>query len=311
VTALLVSEVRRALARRLVRVLALLALAGVVAITVGNFVNSTKAAAGNGLDVEAERQARVQACRQSSPPGFQASCDRLTPLASPPGDKRFKLVDLWLGRTERLKRGITRTRGYVLASTSTLFFLLALVVGASFIGAEYRAGTLTTLLTWEPRRARVLAAKLAAAALAGAGLYLLLQLLLTALLWGVASTRGITAGADAAFYRGIAGLLARGTALASGLAVLGACLAFLGRTTSAALGGVLVYLIGVEGILNNQAPDWSRWFLLPNTVAVFTGEQLRRGGFTRSPGGAAALTVAYLAALVGVTVVVLRRRDVT
>jgi len=36
---------------------------------------------------------------------------------------------------------------------------VAWVIGASSIGAEWQARSITTLLTWEPRRARVLAAK--------------------------------------------------------------------------------------------------------------------------------------------------------
>ena len=40
----------------------------------------------------------------------------------------------------------------------TAIFLVvgALFAGASVAGAEWRAGSMTTLLTWEPRRVRVI-----------------------------------------------------------------------------------------------------------------------------------------------------------
>ena len=44
-------------------------------------------------------------------------------------------------------------------------YLMIIVLGASAVGAEYRAGTVTTILTWEPRRVRLLAARLGAVAI--------------------------------------------------------------------------------------------------------------------------------------------------
>src|SRR4051794_6619128 len=47
--------------------------------------------------------------------------------------------------------------------TVTTFFLLmgALIGGASVVGGEWRAGTVTTVLTWEPVRVRLHAARIA------------------------------------------------------------------------------------------------------------------------------------------------------
>ena len=56
------------------------------------------------------------------------------------------------------------SRAATRSSASAAFFLLigAVVGGASMIGAEWRAGTFVTLLTWEPDRRRVAIAKLVA-----------------------------------------------------------------------------------------------------------------------------------------------------
>ena len=50
----------------------------------------------------------------------------------------------------------------VVPATSIALLGIGAILGAAFIGAEYRAGTIETTLLWEPRRLRVLAAKLAA-----------------------------------------------------------------------------------------------------------------------------------------------------
>ena len=43
----------------------------------------------------------------------------------------------------------------VIQHTGTFTVLLGVVLGASLMGADWGAGTMTTLLTWEPRRIRV------------------------------------------------------------------------------------------------------------------------------------------------------------
>jgi hypothetical protein len=71
----------------------------------------------------------------------------------------------------------------LLVSAAFIFMLLGLVIGASFIGAEWQSGTFASLLTWEPRRQRVLVAKLLASVI-GVGI---LATALTAALVGGAS----------------------------------------------------------------------------------------------------------------------------
>ena len=50
----------------------------------------------------------------------------------------------------------------VLMGTSLVLVSVGWMLGASAIGADWHAGHLTTILTWEPRRGRVLFAKIAA-----------------------------------------------------------------------------------------------------------------------------------------------------
>jgi ABC-type transport system involved in multi-copper enzyme maturation permease subunit len=189
--------------------------------------------------------------------------------------------------------------------------VVGLLVGASLVGAEYRFGTLTTLLAWEPRRLRVLVAKVVAAMLVVAAGYLVVEALLALALVPVAVTRGTFAGADAAFARGVAGQVLRGTALAGGLAGLGACLATLGRNTSAALGALVVHLIAVEAVLRAQRPAWTPWYLAENLAVVLTGAHVTSEHITRSTLASAALLAAYLAVAVALSAALFLRRDVT
>ena len=275
-------ELRRAWARRLVWFFLLASVGAVTAISLSLFATHEKAAP------------RTETATASSPDGGSA--------VAVARDRRFRYTDII--------RSDTRSAG-VLDATSSVFLALAAVVGASLAGAEYRYGSLTTLLTWEPRRIRVIVAKLVAAASVGAGLYLLLHAAIALSLVPVATYRGTFRGADAAFARDVAGFILRGAALSAGLAALGVCLATLGRNTSAALGALFVYLIGVEEILSARVPEWRRWFLVENIARFLTARHQPAIKLDRSLVATGSLLLAYLAGSALVTAAVFRRRDVT
>lgn len=198
----------------------------------------------------------------------------------------------------------------VLGASAFLFLLMAVLGGSSFIGAEYRAGTLTTLLTWEPRRLHVLAAKLLAAAVVTGVLFVVLESLLASALAPVVIVRGTgfeDAGSD--FYRSLAGFLGRGALVAAGCAVLGASIAVIGRNTTAALGVVLGYIIIVEQILRGLQPGWDAWFLGENLGIVLGGATI--DDVARSVPGSALVLLGYLVVVVAGAAVVFVRRDVT
>jgi len=257
---LLVTEIRRALARRLVRVFVVVALAGIALVAILILVNSQP-----------------------------DDVDALSP------------DDVWsTGEDE----------GGVLQAGALLFLVFSLLAGASLVGAEYKAGTLTNLLTWEPRRLRVFASKLAAAALVAAGLFVVLELLLALVVAGLVSARGTGwENVDDDFLRGVTGYLARGALVTGGLAMVGASIAALGRNTTAALGALLGYLIVVESIVRGLRPGWDGWYLVENVFIALDGQRI--DDVTRSVPGSALVLLGYLALIVVGTAVVFTRRDVT
>jgi len=262
-TTILTAEIRRALSRRLVRALVLVALVGIAAIAIGAWVTSDATSA-----------------------------------------DAYSAADIWSGVDGG---GDANTLG----QTSALFLLMGLLGGASFLGAEYRAGTIGTLLTWEPRRFRVITAKLLAAGLVAAALYVVLQAVLGAALIGVASGAGTTDGLDADFYARLGGLLLRGGLLTAGCAVLGGSLAALGKNTTAALAILLGYLLVVENILRGLRPGWHDWFVLDNLFLVLVGRPEEGSDIQRTVLAAALLLTFYLAVIVGGSAFAFARRDVT
>jgi len=307
VTTLLSIEARRYLARRLVRFLVGLAVLGIVLAGSILFATSHRPSPGRRqAQVErlrAERSDALQACvngqfgipRNKIPQGMTLSqfCDQVVVQSAVP-DPRFHLTSL----------------RHVYQGTNAILIALFLVLGASFIGAEWHAGTMTTLLTWEPRRVRVFAAKVLAAAAAGFVGLAVLQALLGAALAPAAVVRGSTAGANAAWLRSVAGLVLRGGALAALASAVGCALASVGRNTAAALGVGFAYIAVIEPILRAVKPRWQPWFLYDNAATFLLGH---RAGFTvvgRSPTSAGLVLGVYVLAALLAAGAMFVRRDV-
>ncbi|MDP9397200.1 MAG: hypothetical protein M3P96_04965 [Actinomycetota bacterium] len=86
-------------------------------------------------------------------------------------------------------RVVTQLPELILASSVT-WAMVAFLVGASALGADWSSRTLPALLTWEPRRSRVLLTKLAAVLLATGLVAVLVQAITFAAGWLLGSLRG-------------------------------------------------------------------------------------------------------------------------
>jgi ABC-2 type transport system permease protein len=130
-----------------------------------------------------------------------------------------------------------------------LLGMFAFLVGASFVGAEWRTGGMMNLLLWRPRRLQVLGAKLGAVLGGLVGLTVVLGAAWTGMFWLVAELRGITdtmtSGAWQSF--GLSGI--RGLALVLVAGAGGFALASLGRHTAMAMGtAIAAFVVGVAGV---------------------------------------------------------------
>lgn len=196
-------------------------------------------------------------------------------------------------------------------------FSLSVVAGASFVGAEWACGAMTTLLTWEPRRGRVLGAKLVAAALAFALATLAVLVLVAVVLVPTGVAHGVMSGLDGEWWRSTLGLLLRGTALGALGAGLGVGLAGLLRNSGGPIATWLIFEFVVSQLLVLWKPGLFRWMPGANAQQFVSAEEIvgvsvngqELFGFSALRAGIVLAT--YTACLVAGSYGAFRVRDVT
>ena len=329
-TRLLRIEVRRFFARRLTRWLVIAMFAGAVITGVVIAVNSNRDLAGARQAAERQRAGFVQSqtlarqdCLAHAPPG---QADQLCPPADgqvPPAssfvrDPRYSFAD----HVQDLVRGGISTGG-----------LVAILLAASFIGAEWQAGTFATLLMWEPRRVRVATAKVVAAVVSSTAIAVAAGAWVVGIAALAASTRGTMHSVltDVRPRPHLAeqtiAMAGRGMLIVALLAAISGALALLLRHTVAALAVFIGYLVVGEGILGSLRHGDLRHHLLQSRLSALQEGTYRwfvpvkgpDGGIAFGtehvrvvhalPAGIELTAVALLVVLVAV--LALQRRDVT
>jgi ABC-2 type transport system permease protein len=302
VIGLLRSEARRLLSRRLFRVLALLALLGIVVSVAIVGARSHRPSPEEQAALQQDIQQEIQQCIEqkffSLEPGqtMEQVCTDAFADQTPPDE--YALT------------GLTDT----LRGTSFILLVLGLVIGASAVGADWQAGSMATLLVWEPRRLRVLAVRAIVVGVAVFVLALLLQGALAGLLALVANTRGSTAGTGGDFTRTVVGVIGRIAVMTAILALIAVAISMIGRTTAASLGVVFVYLALVESLLHVLIPRITPWLLSVNTAVFVDGRAQDVGDNAPvhvTPGHASVVVVAYALILLVAAGAFFRARDVS
>ncbi len=298
-TGLVVSELQRLSSRRLVRVVLLLAVLGVVLSALIVFVNTEPLDEAKVRQRQAERAARLEQCVQGQgrfsdvPPEHRQSVCSFE-HGAPIEDRRFHL----------------RSLKEILLATSAPLVVVGWLIGASAVGADWQSRTMATLLTWEPRRGRVLVARALACVVVVSALTVLVQLLVSASLLPSAHLHGTTAGTGGPWLRSVVGVALRVTALACIAAVIGLSVASIGRNTAAAFGAGFAYVVVVENALGSLLEEWRRWLLLGNAIVLLAGDSGAESITGRSAVGAGVFLAAVAAAMLYVAVVFFGRRDV-
>jgi ABC-2 type transport system permease protein len=257
-------ELQRMAARRLVRLLLLLLLLVLVSTALLRGEKSNRDLAG--AHAKAERQV---ADSRIPPEAIQACEADAKAHGVPAGAARCRPVAADFYRDPRL---VYARAAPVYANGGVgLGLAFAGITAIGVIGAEWSAGTLAALLLWEPRRRRVLAAKLAAVSVTGAVVTAAMAAAFLAVAWLIAATRGTLAGqVGAATHKALLNG-GRGVLAAALLALILGSLAVVVRSTAGALGIVAVYTVVLENVVRVWRPHWTRWELGPNLVALITG----------------------------------------
>jgi ABC-type transport system involved in multi-copper enzyme maturation permease subunit len=195
--------------------------------------------------------------------------------------------------------------------------LLATVLGVLISSGEFRHATASLTYLAQPRRGRVLTAKLAAGACAGAVFGLAGYLVTGAAALGFLAARGgqLPVGAGTLARYGIGYLVATALLAAAGVAV-GALI----RAQVAAVVVVLAWMMVAESVLGGLYPD-VRPYLPYSAAATLTGTPLGGAAFGPAHGvtggsplpfaAAAALVAAVAVAFAAVAARTTVRRDIT
>jgi hypothetical protein len=162
----------------------------------------------------------------------------------------------------------------VFRGASISLIILGIALAASFMGAEWGAGTMTTLLTWEPRRGRVYAAKLLAAAIFAFVSAILVLIVLGLALLPSVFAHGSTAGADADWYRATTYSVLRGASICALGAGIGLAIGSLARNTTAAVLVAFFYLFVLENLVRGLKPHWIGWLFGDNATIFVIGHRV-------------------------------------
>ncbi|HEX4942149.1 MAG TPA: hypothetical protein VFW51_06420, partial [Actinomycetota bacterium] len=203
----------------------------------------------------------------------------------------------------------------VMEGISSITSIMGLVVGASVVAVSWQTGTISTILTWEPRRFRWFAARILVIAAGVLVMTLAIVAFLSAGLALAAATRGSTVGTDGAWRSDVLSTALRVGAAASISSVIGAAVAAVGRHTAAALGVVFVWTAVIEGLIRGFRPLWSPWLLGDNLVSFLswsaTDYQVSTfETFTVTPGRAVFVILGYTAITLLLGCTFIRVRDV-
>ena len=266
---LLLAELQRIAARRVVRVTVLVAAVGIALGGIAAFAFSSSLSEETyeqRVEEAGARQlaqdAEIEACLRAHDVrrGDEISDDiaqQCFPEEGPAGvdDPRFRRQ-----RLEGVLHGVTGTLA-----------IIGWALGASLVGAEFASRSMTTLLTWETRRGRVFVAK-SVAAVVTMSLFSLAVLLLVALaMWPALAFHGAPLEPNDPALTSLAGDIARGVALTALASGIGFAIATIGRNTAVALGVGFGYIIILENILGSSLERWRQWLVLGNVIVLVSG----------------------------------------
>jgi hypothetical protein len=201
-------------------------------------------------------QGRFLAPGEALPPGFTSQEDFCREATAPRTDVGVQLRDA----------------PDIIEHTSTFTVLLAVVIGASLGGADWTTGSMATLLTWAPRRIRVLLIRALVVVLVVVAATLFLQIVLLAGFRLTVALRGTSVGAPSTWLGDAFQAILRVSAVASGIGLIAFAVAMVGRSTVAAVGALFGYLILFEGVIAGFRPSIQDR-LVVRAAGVIVGQQ--------------------------------------
>ncbi|MET3804425.1 ABC-type transport system involved in multi-copper enzyme maturation permease subunit [Nakamurella sp. UYEF19] len=271
---LLVVEFLRLGRRRFTKVLFALSIIGYLLAVGFLWQSHSKVTAGDLAQATAQRNQQIVEIRQGVADCLKVAGNTEQQCGTVPTEQEFP-IDQFVSANPFQPRDVQPYAMAVGAAVSLAGFMLA----ATFIGAEWSSKNIVAWLFYEPRRLRLMWAKL----LALSGVVLVLSVI-AQVLWNVTarlllSSRGVpvsTLGADAAqFWPDVVHVQIRAALVVVPVMLLGFGLANLIKNTAAALGVAFVYLAVVESVLRAISPSLQPYQFTTSLLAW-----VNKGGLT-------------------------------
>lgn len=198
----------------------------------------------------------------------------------------------------------------VLSVGMFFLFLGGFFAGATVAGAEWRAGTITTVLTWEPRRLRLHSARLTSGAVLAFVFSFGLQVIFLASLVPAVVFNGTAEGVDGSFWLNLAVVVARTSVITAAAAILAMSLATAARNTAFAVIAMFAWIVVIEGLIRTLKPSLSSWLWGETVTTVMSWSRLDTVEIARGPLMSAVTLAAYLAVIIGGAAISFQRRDI-
>ena len=165
----------------------------------------------------------------------------------------------------------------ILGLVANLLPIMAFVIGASYFGADAKTGMIEQLLTWEPRRLRLLGARVISVFLGVGVIGALLSVFFVALLFGLAAATGTTDGTSAELWGNIGlGILRTGAAVGL-FAVFGLGVTVLINNSVGSIVGFIIYWFIIESFLIAAfLPKVAAYLPITNAAAFGSGNNVER-----------------------------------
>ncbi|MFI5493248.1 ABC transporter permease subunit [Actinoplanes sp. NPDC051859] len=262
------AETKRFTKRRFTRffVLGLVLVLG--AISVGMFFTNQKSTPEVVAAAEKEAEASFQrdlamSVEQNKICAIQPECTQWTPT------REDYQAEWYMPSTFNFKKHF----GAMATTLAALLAVLAFVLGASFVGAEWSSGGMMNLLLWRPQRIKVLSTKLAALLVVLTGITVVLSAVWTGIFAVIANLRGTLDGMTSGAWQSMLLMELRGLVLVLVFGAVGFGLASIGRHTAVAMGAaiavVVLFQFGLGTVLAMAQVSYAEKYLIPTWVAAW------------------------------------------
>ncbi len=214
--------------------------------------------------------------------------------------------------------GQPESQTFVLGPIGFLFPIIAFAMGASFFGADQKNGVIELLLTWEPKRLKLLSARALGGFTVTSVMAIVLSVAFVAAQYLLAGLVGTTDGMTSQMWGWIGAAVVR-SGLASGLFFLiGLGITTVVNNSIAAIVGFVIYVFVIENLLSAFVGLVGPWLPMVNTTAFSFGTNVTPAtvfseappSIHHGPMAAGLITAVYAAVFLVFGFVVFKRRDV-